>query len=117
MSSDKPKTKTEILSELDRLKELLEQDRFDSSDDDIPMLDEVVQLGDEDIPVLDDVAALPNTPPPQKAAAANPASKVPTQQELNKLVDMLVGHQLRKLRPIIQKEVMKLLLERYPNLK
>lgn len=113
MSSDKPKSKSEILSELDRLKELLEKDRFDSDDDDIPVLDEIVEIADEDIPVLEEVA----TSPQQKPAPAPSGGKLPTQQELNKLVDMLVGHQMRKLRPLIQKEVMKLILERYPNLK
>jgi len=116
MSNDKPKTKSEILDELDRLKELLEKDRFDTSDDDIPMLDEVVEIGDEVIPVLDEVAVLP-TSAPQETAPAPSGKALPTQQELNKLIDMLVGHQLRKLRPIIQKEVMKLVLERYPDLK
>ncbi len=112
MSNDKPKTKSEILSELDRLKELLEKDRFDSDDDDIPVLDEVVEIADEDIPVLEEVASTE-----KKSAPAPSGGNLPTQQELNKLVDMLVGHQMRKLRPLVQKEVMRLILERYPNLK
>ncbi len=116
MSNDKPKSKSEILNELDRLKELLEQDRFDSDDDNIPLLDEVVEVGEEDIPVLDDIATtidskVTQTPPPPSGG------KVPTEQELKKLVDMLVGHQMRKLRPMIQEEVIRLILERYPSLK
>ncbi len=113
MSSDRPKSKSEILHELDRLKELLEKDRFDSEEDEIPVLDEVVEIADEDIPVLEEVA----TSAVQKTPPAPSGSKLPTEQELNKLVDMLVGHQMRKLRPLIQKEVMKLILERYPDLK
>jgi hypothetical protein len=116
MSNDKPKSKSEILSELDRLKELLEQDRFDSDDDDIPLLDEVVEVADEDIPVLEEIATTfdskaGQTPPPPSGG------KVPTEQELKKLVDMLVGHQMRKIRPMVQEEVVRLILERYPNLK
>lgn len=113
MSNDKPKSKSEILHELDRLKELLEKDRFDRDEDEIPVLDEVVEIADEDIPVLEEIAV----PPEKKPAPAPSGGKLPTEQELNKLIDMLVGHQMRKLRPIIQKEVMKLVLERYPDLK
>lgn len=116
MSNDKPKSKSEILSELDRLKELLEQDRFDSDDDDIPLLDEVVEVGDEDIPVLEEIAIAvdnKNTQTPHTPSGG----KIPTEQELKKLVDMLVGHQMRKIRPMIQEEVVRLILERYPNLK
>lgn len=116
MSNDKPKSKSEILSELDRLKELLEQDRFDSDDDDIPLLDEVVEVGNEDIPVLEEIAIAVDNKNTQTPPAPS-GGKIPTEQELKKLVDMLVGHQMRKIRPMIQEEVVRLILERYPNLK
>ena len=80
MSNDKPKTKSEILNELDRLKELLEKDRFDSEEDEIPVLDEVVEIADEDIPVLEEIAVSSE----QKAPPAPSGSKLPTEQELNK---------------------------------
>ena len=113
MSNDKPKTKSEILSELDRLKELLEKDRYDSDDDDIPVLDEIVEMDDTSADPIGNTSTSGSKQAPEKTST----SKLPTGQELNKLVDMLVSLQLRKMRPIIQKEVVRLILERYPNLK
>ncbi len=106
-----PKSKSEILSELDRLKELLEKDRYDSDDDDIPVLSDIVEIGDEVVPTAEEVA----TSGGDKQSPSG--GKLPTGQELNKLIDMLVTLQLRKLRPVIQKEVVRQVLERYPDLK
>jgi len=114
--SHRTKSKSEILSELDRLKALLDQDRFENGDD-IPLLDEVVDIDDAM------AAESPATKAEESAAKTNgatgktPAGELPTREELNKLIEMLVTHQLRRMRPVVQKEVMRLLLERYPKLK
>ena len=131
---------SELLDELDSLKELLREqelnvavdDSGENSDIDIPMLDEVVDLdaislepapefNEAQIPVLEEVAfptgeAPAVEPPPSHSDTPSAASALPSERELNKLVDMLVGHRLRRLRPKIKEEVIEELKRLYPEL-
>lgn len=123
-------SKGRLLDELDSLKELLiEQKRqLDSTDAEIPMLNEVVDIAPDEteasIPVLEEVAF----PPEDEAAGATATESLPhsdnnretssplDEQELSKLIDMLVGHRLRRLRPKIKEEVLEELQRLYPEL-
>lgn len=90
----------------------------------IPVLDEVAgsELLESAIPVLEEVAFPPDEPqvvhaepqPPQSATTAE--STLPSERELSKLIDMLVGHRLRRLRPKIKEEVIEELQRLYPEL-
>ena len=131
----------ELLDELGSLKELLwEESQAPTAtegggacDSDIPLLDDVIdidaielepthQLIEPPIPVLEEVSF-----PPDESATAHeqPQSEqgkdegettLPSEQELSKLIDMLVGHRLRRLRPKIKQEVLEELQRLYPEL-
>lgn len=131
--------KNALLDELDSLKDLLREqeqatvaEESNNCDPDIPMLDDVVDIdamelapspefNEAQIPVLEEVAfpveapAAEPAPPPTQSDTAPVASSL-TEQELGKLVDMLVGHRLRRLRPKIKEEVLEELQRLYPEL-
>lgn len=119
--------KTKLLDELDSIKDLLleQQQQFDSAKAGIPILNEVVESGTDKtettIPVLEEVAFPPvqtdaadfASSPPNKNAAR---SSLPNAHELNKIVDVLVTHRLRKLKPKIKEEIIEELKRLYPEL-
>lgn len=126
--------KNELLDELDSLKELLleeSQDAAATCDSDIPLLNDVVDMDaielapaqqqiQPDIPVLEEVSfpqdGSPSPRAGQKSKQATSGGNIPSEQELNKLIDMLVGHHLRRLRPKIKEEILKEVKRRYPAL-
>jgi len=124
------KPKAVLLDELDSLKELLDReepaidiDDADGCDPDIPMLDEVVEIDglelDPAIPLLEEVAYPEEETARREEAKGSPGKEgeptLPNEQELNKLIDMLVGHRLRRLRPRIREEVLEELRRLYPD--
>jgi hypothetical protein len=126
------KPKNALLDELDSLKELLAgdepaviTDEAGACDPDIPMLDDVVDIDSLEmdaapgaIPVLQEVAFPEEVPAHQKEPSPDKSdaeSSQPDEQELSKLIDMLVGHRLRRLRPKIKEEVLEELRRLYPD--
>lgn len=116
--------KSKLLEDLDSLKELLlEQKRhLESGQAGIPILNEIVESAPEEadisIPVLEDVAF-----PPEGAIATdgkqpsrNVAATLPNEQELRKLIDLLVTHRLHRLKPKITEEIIEELQRLKPEL-
>jgi hypothetical protein len=132
------KPKEVLLDELDSLKELLDReepvidiDDADGCDPDIPMLDEAVDIDaleldaapgvpESAIPLLEEVAypeeKTARREEPERLPGTEGEPTLPNEQELNKLIDMLVGHRLRRLRPRIKEEVLEELRRLYPEL-
>lgn len=117
--------KSKLLEDLDSLKELLlEQKRhLESAQAGIPILNEIVESAPEEadvsIPVLEEVAF-----PPEEGALAtddkqpsrNAAATLPNEQELRKLIDLLVTHRLHRLKPKITEEIIEELQRLKPEL-
>lgn len=136
-SGHEAKPKEVLLDELDSLKELLDReepaidiDDADGCDPDIPMLDEVIDIDaleldaapgvpESAIPLLEEVAYPEEETAHREVPKGSPGKggepTLPNEQELNKLVDMLVGHRLRRLRPRIKEEVLEELRRLYPD--
>ncbi len=121
--------KSKLLDELDSLKDLLiEQKRqLDSMETEIPMLSEVVEPApgetDINIPVLEDVAFPPEEEAdatsgiqPSQDAESKTAAFTQNETELRKLIDMLVVHRLRQLKPKIREEIIEELQRLKPEL-
>jgi hypothetical protein len=131
------KPKNALLDELDSLKELLDREEpaldIDDAigcDPDIPMLVEVVDtdsleldtapgVAESAIPLLEEVAYPEEETARREEPKGSPGKEgdptLPNEQELNKLIDMLVGHRLRRLRPRIREEVLEELRRLYPD--
>jgi hypothetical protein len=84
--------------------------------EEIPVLEELAFP--EEIPELEELAYPKEHPAPQPSQQAESTAEPapPSEQELSKLIDMLVGHRLRRLRPKIKEEVMEELRRLYPEL-
>lgn len=132
--------KNALLDELDSLKELLREETQVNTaesgvacDSEIPLLDDVVDIDaielepahqrmEPTIPVLEEVSFPPDQFPTAHAELQPEQSKdeggtsLPSEEELSKLIDMLVGHRLRRLRPKIKEEVLDELQRLYPEL-
>ena len=94
-----------------------------ADDMDVPVLEEVAFPSDEaDIPMLEEVAYPSETPTEEHIVAESVEephgneSDLPNEKELSKLIDMLVGHRLRRLRPKLKEEVLEELQRLYPEL-